>query len=729
MCGRHEWQLIEVPLCNSDDLAGQLSSVRKKGMDVKTFPREIEEEMQLDIDPEGRIYRLRQMHWDKTHEEAIVHKDVVGCGEATLVGHARDFAALLEASDPSIQPGELIIGCSLAIPFDRKRIDLGFYDPHYPPGYATLFRKGLTGIRDEALGRLKTETGPQKSDFLNAVAVTYDAACSYVEKQAVYAKEMAATEPDPRRREELIKISAICNGLAADAPSSFHGALQLLQFTRVFGGFGCIGRFDQWMYPFYKEDIEQGKITPEEAQVLLECLFIKLNHFADINEAAPRSYLSVSNDSLRNISLAGQTPDGEDSCNDLTYACLEASAKLMLPEPKLNVRFFNGSPRRLARECCRVLAKGANVLAIFNDEVVVPALSRLGIPIEDARDYCNDGCSEFIIGGKGTIHFKVDNALPLLNEMVLQTKDSSYETFEEVLSDYKSRLIQFMPVDHGERVATTHPFFAAGIEDCLAEASPAAARYDINGSILAQVGNAADGLAAIKKFIYEDGTLTWNDLIAAMKSDFDGYEPLLQMLKNRGPKYGNDVDYVDDIVKEIAEYFCDGVHERACNPQGPGPKRAAGFMSFGIHRKNDVPASPDGRRQGDPTANSFSPSVGMDRSGPTAVLKSVAKVDLTKASHGSVLDLALHSSIVQGRDALEKFTAMVTTFLKMNSVATLQLNIIDRETLLKAQANPDAPEYKTLIVRVWGFSAVFVDLPPVLQNHVISRTEHGAFAL
>jgi formate C-acetyltransferase len=375
-----------------------------------------------------------------------------------------------------------------------------------------------------------------------------------------------------------------------------------------------------------------------------------------------------------------------------------------------------------------VLAKGANVLAIFNDEVVIPALSWLGIPIEDARDYCNDGCSEIIMGGKGTIHFKVHNALPLLNEMVLQAEDGSYEKFEDVMADYKSRLTQFMPEDHGERLATTHPYFAAGIEDCLAEASPAAARYDINGSILAQVGNASDGLAAIKKFIFEDGAFTWNDLIDAMKSDFDGHAQLLQMLRNRGPKYGNDIDYVDEIVKEIAEYFCDGVHERARNPAGPGAKRAAGFMSFGIHRKSDVPASPDGRRQGDPTANSFSPSVGMDRSGPTAVLSSVAKVDLTKASHGSVLDLALHSSIVQGTEALEKFAAMVTASLKMKSVATLQLNIIDRETLLKARANPNAPEYKTLIVRVWGFSAVFVELPTELQDHVISRTEHGAAA-
>ncbi len=694
--------------------------------EMNTATLELEEEITLDIDPNSRAYRLRQMYWDRTHEKVVVCKAVIGCGEDTLVGHARDFAALLEASDPYIQPDELIVGCSLAVPKERERINLGFYDPHYPPGHAVLLRKGLAGIRDEALDRQESEVDPAKRDFLRAVAISYDAACTYIEKFARYAGCLAAAEQDPRRKEELNKISTVCHELATDIPSSFQAALQLVQFTRVFGGSGCIGRLDQWLYPFYKSDIEQGRLTEEGARELLACLFVKLNHFADINEVSPRTYISVNNDSLRNIALAGQTSEGEDACNELTYACLEVSALLMLPEPKLNVRFFAGSPFRLVRECCRVLAKGANILALFNDEVVIPALSRLGIPLRDVRDYCNDGCSEFIIGGKGTIHFKVHDALPVLNEMVLQVEKNRYENFEEVISDFKSRLIRFMPEDHGERLATTHPYFAAGIEDCLAEASPAAARYDINGSILAQVGNAADGLAAIKKFIYEEGTLSWDELKRAMKSNFDGHEALLQMLKHRGPKYGNDIDYVDEIAKEIAEYFCDGVHERARNPKGAGPKRAAGLMSFGIHRKSDIPASPDGRRQGDPTANSFSPSVGMDRTGPTAVLRSVAKVDLTKASHGSVLDLALHSSIVQGTEALEKFAAMVSAFLKMKSVATLQLNIIDRETLLKARANPDAPEYRTLIVRVWGFSAVFVDLPPGLQDHVISRSEHGA---
>ena len=293
------------------------------------------------------------------------------------------------------------------------------------------------------------------------------------------------------------------------------------------------------------------------------------------------------------------------------------------------------------------------------------------------------------------------------------------------MDDFKSRLNQFMPADRQPNPPITFPFFAASIEDCLEESSPSAMRYSIAGSILAQVGDTADGLAAIKKLIFEEGTLSWDELITAIRADYDGYEPLRQMLRNRAPKYGNGDDYVDSIAKDIAEYFCDGVHEQAKNPDGPGNKRAAGLMCFGIQGKRNITASPDGRRQGDLTANSFSPAVGMDKNGPTAVLQSASKVDLTKASHGSVLDLALHSSVVSGAESFEKFVNLVDTFIKLRSTATLQMNIINREILQKAREDPDNPEYRTLMVRVWGFSAVFVELPPDLQDHVMSRTQHG----
>ncbi len=675
----------------------------------------LEEEnlIQLELEPTSRIFKLREMYWNKTHDRARVRKERTGAGKKTLTGHAKDFAILLEASDPLIQPHELIVGCSLASPPDRDSINLGYYNTHYPPGHETILRMGLPGIRDHARERLATETDPAKQDFLRGVEISYDAACQYVDKCAQDADKMAASETDFQRKDELRKIADICREIATGRPTSFHAALQLFQFVRIFGGRGCIGRFDQWMYPFFKSDIEEGKLTYQEVQELLDCLWIKLNFYGG------------NNDSLRNIALAGQTRDGKDACNELTYMCLEASAKLMLPEPKLNVRFFSGTPRRLMLECCRVLAKGANILSIFNDEVTVPALSRLGIPIEDVRDYCNDGCSELIMGGRGTISFGVYDSLTALTKTVLKAENHNYETFDDVMADFKSRLSPFMPEGNGKDQAVTFPFFAAGIEDCLEKASPTGVRYSIWGQILAQVGNTSDGLAAIKKLIYEDKTLTWDELVSAIKANYEGYEPIRQMLLNRSPKYGNDQDYVDEIAKEITEYFCETVHERAKNPEGPGSKRAPGLMCFGLQSKRYLPASPDGRQKGEPTANSFSPAVGRDKSGPTAVFNSVGKVDLTGASHGSVLDTAMHTSALRGEEGFRKFVDLMESFLSTPRTATLQMNVIDRDTLLKARANPESPEYKTLIVRVWGFSAVFVELNPDLQDHVISRTEHN----
>ncbi|MDP6040372.1 MAG: pyruvate formate lyase family protein, partial [Candidatus Latescibacteria bacterium] len=557
-----------------------------------------------ELNPDSRSFRLREMYWDKTHCEALVSRPITGSGEDTLSGHAEDFAALLEASDPFIQPDELIVGCCLAAPENKKSINLGYYNAHYPPGHATILNKGLKGIQDQAENQLQEQTDPERRDFLQSVVISYRAACNYIEKYADCAEKMAVQETETKRKAELNRIADVCRDLIIGPPSSFQAALQLVQFTRLFGGRGCIGRFDQWMYPFYKKDVDTGRITTEEAQELLECLFIKLNYFGDVG-------VGVNNDDLRNITLAGQTPEGKDACNALTYMCMAASTKLMLPEPKLNVRFFPGSPPRLMRESCRVLAKGTNVLAVYNDEVVIPAMSRLGIPIEDVRDYCNDGCSELILGGKSTIQFAVNDSLPILTETVLHSAEQPYQSFDDVMADFKHRLTRFMPEDREPNPAITFPYFAASIEDCLQEESTMGVRYSIKGSILAQTGDTADGLAAIKKLIYEDKVLTWDDYIAAIKADYEGYEPLRQMLRNRAPKFGNGNDYVDNIAKEITEYFCDGVHERAQNPPGHGNKRAAGLMCFGMHRKRNILASPDGRRQGDLTASSFSPAVGM----------------------------------------------------------------------------------------------------------------------
>ncbi|MEW6359507.1 MAG: pyruvate formate lyase family protein [Planctomycetota bacterium] len=670
-----------------------------------------------DISP--RIRLLREALWRRTHESFPFPSPSGKLSDGSLLGNAKNFAAWLDEMPPQIQDHELLAGVSVLRIRSKHEFCLGHYNPHYPPGHHKALRLGFTGIRDRARGQMEKESDPAKRDFLDAVAISHDAACRFAEKQGRYVSELAANA-DPDRAEELRRIARACAEIADGPPRSFHAALQLFWFVFMFGSEGCIGRFDQWMWPFLDADLRAGRIAMPDAQELLDSLWIKLNFFgssSSINSAAP-------NDSLRNMALAGQTADGADACNPLTFMCLAATERLRLPEPKINVRFFNGSPRKLLMTCCRMIAKGLSQPAIYNDEVALPGLLRAGIPIEDAREYCNDGCQELIIGGRCTEAHVVNDMLEILRGSVFRAETTPYADFADVMADARQRLEAWMPNDHGLPLPVTFPFFAGTIDHCLEEASPTGAKYHIHGNIIAETANCADGLAAIKRLIFDEKAATWPELCAALRANYDGHEPLRQMILHRAPKFGNDEDEVDAIATELVHHFLDGIHAHAGNAPGPGPKRLPGIMSFGLQSRRNLPASADGRRQGDPTANSFSPAPGCDRQGPTAVLNSVGKVDAAKASFGATLDLALHTSCFVGSDGLDKLAALVETFLTKPCCTTLQVNVIDRDALLQAQAHPTDPAYRTLLVRVWGFSAVFVELCPALQDHILQRTEH-----
>ncbi|MEE8397724.1 MAG: pyruvate formate lyase family protein, partial [Desulfobacterales bacterium] len=359
----------------------------------------------LELAPDSRSHRLREMYWNGDHNQYIVSKVLAGSGEpttanaakylamgyplfgriqhgSTLVERAEDFAALLNETSPVIQASDMLAGITTVLPAEGSTIALGHYDGHYTPGNANIIRMGYTGIRDRASEKLAAETDPAKRDFLEAAVISYDAACRFAETHALHAEALADEALDPKRRDELKQIASVCHQIATGPPETFLAGLQLMWFTFMYGARGSIGRFDQWMVPLYRNDIESGRMTHEDAQELIENYFVKLNYFAG------------NNDSLRNIALAGQTPEGKDACNELSTMCLVAAARLMLPEPKLNVRFFEGSPRHLLELSCRLTCKGLSNPAYFNDAVALPGLLRLGIPLEEARDYCNDGCSE-----------------------------------------------------------------------------------------------------------------------------------------------------------------------------------------------------------------------------------------------------------------------------------------------------------------------------------------------
>ena len=670
-----------------------------------------------DTELSPRLRSLREALWELTHASLEFPQPVDRFADGSLTGRARNFAAWLDAMPAQIQDGELLAGVSVLKVARGDDARLGFYNRHYPPGHHKVLRFGFTGIRDRAREKLQEETDPAKRDFLEAAAIAHDAACRFADKQGRHMLGLAKNA-EPDRAEELRRVARACEEIASGPPESFHAALQLFWFVFMFGGDGCIGRFDQWVWPFLDADLRAGRIAEADARELLDSLWIKLNFFgANANSAVP-------NDSLRNMTLAGQTSAGEDACNPLTFMCLQAAEKLRLPEPKINVRFFKGSPSELLPVCARMIAKGLSQPAIYNDEVAVPGLLRVGIPIEDAREYCNDGCQELIIGGRCTEAHVVNDMLEVLRQCVSRAETEPYADFDEVMADVKQRLDQWMPNNHGRALPVTFPFFAGTIDHCLEEASPSGAKYHIHGNIIAETANCVDGLAAIKRLIFDEKTVTWPELCAALRDNYAGHESLRQMILHRAPKFGNDDEEADAIAAQLVRHFLEGVHAHAGNVPGTGSKRLPGIMSFGLQSRRNLPASADGRRQGDPTANSFSPAPGRDSKGPTAVLNSVGSVDATQASFGATLDLALHTSCFVGSDGLDKLAALVETFLTKPCCTTLQVNVIDRETLLQAQATPTDPAHRTLIVRVWGFSAVFVELCPALQDHVLQRTEH-----
>lgn len=660
-----------------------------------------------------RSYLLRQQYWQGTYKDHRIWILVDGSESPEFIGFGENFVNLLDSSEPAILPHDLLAGISISQPSNRQSCNLGEYDPHYPPGHAKILKMGFAGIRDAARLKLQTESDVKKRNFLEGIVISYDAACRYAQRTAKYLDELAENESDDTRSTELEQISKVCRQIAEGPPTTFHAALQTVWFTHMFGARGCIGRFDQWMYPFFRRDVESGIISRAHAQELLESLWIKLNYFAG------------NNDSLRNISLAGQTPEGNDASNELTYMCLDATAKLKLPEPKLNLRFFSGSPPELLEAGCRVICQGLSQPSIFNDDVAIPALVNLGIPLEIARNYCNDGCEELVAEGCGTMKFRVIGTIPIFDETVRAAAEGKLQTFEDVKSDFKRRLVDLVPTEKPDIRQVTHPFFGATIDDCLDKASPDGVRYTIYSIIPSQLAHVADGLAAIKQHVFDEKSLTWGELLAALDDNYLHYETLRQRLLHNSPKYGNDNDEADLLIREIAEHFCDETHRLSHNSYGPGPKRTVGFMNFGLANQRDAPACPDGRKLGEDIPNSFSPALGRDRNGPTAVLKSAAKTDMTKAGHGSVLDITFNTSSLKGPESFEKFKGFVRAFLDMPCTATLQVNTVDQKTLLEARENPDDPRFRTLLVRVWGFSTVFVELDPLLQEHVLGRLEHA----
>lgn len=599
---------------------------------------------------------------------------------------------------------------------------------HLQAGNPRLVEHGWTGLKEMAENRMKgidpaTPRGAKQTAFLRSVIIVLDALRDFSLRYSSLAAQNAEAETDPGRKAELLKISGVCRSIAERPPETFQEALQIHWLTHLANhtqGAHQMGRFDQYMWPFLERDLEKG-LTEEAAQGLLDSLWFKYASFTDVDA-----------DNLQNLILGGQTPDGRDATNPLTHMCLDATDRLGLIDPKVSVRIHRGTPETLLRKTSELIAGGVVHPGVYNDEAIIPALVKSGIPVEDARDYTNDGCSEILVQGK-TNPWAYEARVKLLTclERVTECLEE-YETFEELMAALKQELTLAVTLATSTtnllQAATPfispNPLISATLGNCIEKAldlTEGGAVYNSSAVCATGVADTADGLAALKKLVYEEGAVSRKELVEALRSDFEGRERLRLMLLNRAPKFGNDDEYVDSIAAELVEHLSAEV-SRHGNPRGG--RYILGLFSYGMYIGHGLVtgATPDGRKAGAFISPNFSPAPGRDRKGPFAALKSTTRVDQMLTPNGTALDLTLHPSALRGPQGVEKLMGFLRSFMELGGMQ-VQFNVADAEVLRAAQAEPE--KHRNLTVRLWGFPAYFVRLPREFQDHIIARSDHA----
>ena len=639
----------------------------------------------------------------------------------------------------------------------------------------------------------------ERSRFLEAVIMSCQAVIDYANRYAKLALEMAEKCTDPQRKAELLVIASNCSKVPAKGATNFWEACQSFWFVQQLlqmessGHSISPGRFDQYMYPYYKKDIESGAITRTAAQELIDCIWVKLNDLNKVRDAA--SAEGFAGYSLfQNLIVGGQNKDGEDVTNDLSFMCIEASMHVHLPAPSLSIRVWNGSPHDLLIKAAELTRTGIGLPAYYNDEVIIPALQNRGLSLADAREYNIIGCVEPQKAGKtegwhDAAFFNMCRPLELVfangmdqGEMVgIPTGDvTKMETFDEFYDAYKKQMEycisllvnadNAIDVAHAKRCPL--PFLSSMIDDCIKRGKTVqegGAVYNFTGPQGFGIANMADSLYAIRQLVYQEKKFTMEELKEALawnygkgldeqsvrdittgilremtesgaKVDADTAAAVLKSVMNAQmspekmaryqeihdmiaevPKFGNDLPEVDYFARDVAYTYTRPL-QNFKNPRGGQYQAGLYPVSANVPLGGQTGATPDGRYAHTPVADGVSPSAGKDVNGPTAAASSVAKLDHFIVSNGTLFNQKFHPSALSGREGLEKFVALIRSYFDQKGMH-MQFNVVSRETLLDAQAHPE--NYKHLVVRVAGYSALFTTLSKSLQDDIIRRTEQG----
>lgn len=627
---------------------------------------------------------------------------------------------------------------------------------YHSVGYEKAIRKGFRGIIAEVEKEINaTHIGDdgalRKVNFLKGCAIVLRAGIKYAKRYAVLARELAKTAKT-ERKSELSEIAEICEWVPANPARSFHEALQALWFihalvyleTRAEGE--SPGRVDQYLYPYFKRDIEERKLTEEKATELLQCLRIKMNGLRQFS--SKYFFEGTSGEAqFHNITLGGQTSDGEDATNELSFLFLEASLRLRTPHPTLSIRVHEKIPEDFALKAIELAATGVGYPAFFNDNSHIPFLMSLGATLEEARGYTIGGCVVPQIPGAVAPGQPIPFTMAKCLELALHNGTDQYvtgrqlgpatgrfedfETFDELVKAYKKQVEHFaveattiMNLQRCLREQMICPMFNdVLIDDCIKRGKGSlgkGARFEIHYHNARSMIDTADSLAAIKRCVFDDGSVGKSELVEALDNNFKGFERVQRLLLS-APKYGNDDDYVDSIAADLYRSWQEMVSELDA---GYGTKYLPCAYSVGGH----VPAGrrtgalPSGRLAGKSLADgSVSPCQGVDFKGPTAVLNSCSKIDQRELV-ATLLNLKFQTSTLKTTDDRRKLLALIKTYFD-NGGKHIQFNTVDRETLLDAQVHPE--RHRNLIVRVAGYSAFFTELSSDMQDEIIARTEHS----
>jgi len=619
-----------------------------------------------------------------------------------------------------------------------------------------VVNRGLNGIKkevDERIAKLNLTDirDLEKLQFLRAVNITLEAVPNFAKRYAELARSLAEKEPNAQRKAELEKIAEACDWVPANPARSFYEALQSVWLTYValmIEGWGNgigFGRPDQYLYPLYKKDIEEGKITKEEARELIELVYVKLNGSV-VPQGSEMVRTFAGHAIWANIALGGITKEGKDAVNELTYLFLDAEENVKLMSEDLIVRIHKSNPDAYVIRAVEVLKTLRGKFKFVSDETTIKQLMRDGKPEEYARDYVVTGCiSPGVPGFSHDLPGGMFN-MPLMVELALNNGASrltgeqigpktgnprKFKSYDEVWDAYKKQAEALMPIaimlaNAGRKLYAEFcptPFQSALFSGCIEKGiditAGGTAPYMSHALLAAGTPNAGDSLSAIKKVVFEDKKITMDRLIDALDKNFEGEEEILYMLKN-APKFGNDDEYVDSIMCELFDHASSVVAKYESLPGGVA-NLAALTVTANLPLGLVVGALPDGRRAGEPLADGgVSPCQGRNVSGPTATLRSVAKIDHTKVTGGSVLNMRFNPDALKDETKIRKFASLIRTFFETGG-PFVQFNVVSTDTLRDAQKHPE--KYRDLLVRVSTYSAYFVELSPELQEDIIARME------